>query len=92
MLVLAVEDAMCGMRRLCWISHTITHQPALVIFLLQQDDFLRVRYGVLRVVISHMIFMYNQYKGCSQGTNISVYNSLDGCYTRLWKPLNFCAV
>jgi hypothetical protein len=90
--VLAEEDAVWGMTRMCWISHTITDQPALITFLLQQDDFLRIQYGVLRVRISFIFFMYNQYKGCSQGTNISVYNSHDGCYTGLWTPLNFCAV
>jgi hypothetical protein len=83
MYVLAVEDAMCGSRRMCWISYTITHHPALVTFLLQQDDFLILRYGVLHVRISCIIFMYNQYKG----SNFSVYSSFE-----LWTSLSFSVV
>jgi hypothetical protein len=90
--VLAEEDAVCGMRRMCWISHMITHQPALVTFILQQDDFLKVQYGVLDVRISRILFMYNQYKGCSQRTIISVYGVLDVCYTRDCGHINFYAV
>jgi hypothetical protein len=36
--------------------------------------------------------MYNQYKSCRQGTNISVYSALNECYTRLRTHLNFCAM
>jgi hypothetical protein len=90
--VLAVEDTACGMRRMCWISYTITDQPALGTFLLQQGDFLRVQYGVLCVRISCIRFTHIQHKGWSQGTNISVYSSLDGCNTVLWTNLNLCAV
>jgi hypothetical protein len=79
MYVLAEEDAVCGMTRMCCISYTITHQPALITFLLQQDDFHRVQYGVLYVSVVSF-FTCNQYKGCSQGTNSSLY----GCYTGLW--------
>jgi hypothetical protein len=61
--MLAVEDAMCGMRRMCWILYTITYHPALITFLLQQEDFLREQYGVLYVRISCiLLLMYNQYK------------------------------
>jgi hypothetical protein len=55
MYVLALEFAMCNVRRMCWISYMITHQPADVTFLLQQDD-----HGVLCLGISCIIFMYNE--------------------------------
>jgi hypothetical protein len=56
--LLAVEDGMCVMGRLCWTLHTITHQPALVTFHLQQDDFLKERHGVLCMRMSRNSFLY----------------------------------
>lgn len=69
----------------------ITHQPALVRFLLQQN-FLRVQNGMICVRNSCDLSMYSQYNGCSQETNISVSSSPDGCYIRLWTPLNPCVL
>jgi hypothetical protein len=48
------------------VAHA-THQPALVIFLLQQDDFLREQHGVQCMRMSCIRFIYNQYKGCTSG-------------------------
>jgi hypothetical protein len=90
--LLAVEDAVCGMRTMCCISYIITHQPALGTFFLQQEDFLTVQYGALCVTISYILFLSNQHKGCSQGTNIFVYISLNECYTSLWTPWHFCTL
>jgi hypothetical protein len=56
------------------------------------NKILRVQYGVLCMRISCILSMHNQYKGCSQGKNISVSSSHDACYIRLWAPINFCAV
>jgi hypothetical protein len=36
-------------------------------------------------------FHIQSVQSCFQGTDISVYSSPNGCYTRLWTPLNFCA-
>jgi hypothetical protein len=58
--LLAVEDAVCGMKRMCSRPYTITHQRALSRFLLQQDDFLRVQYDVLCVRMSCILFMNKQ--------------------------------
>jgi hypothetical protein len=87
--MLAVEDKMCRMRGMCWISYTVTLQPALVRFFLQQD-LLRVQYGLLYGRISCVISLYNQCNGWIQETNISVLSSHDWCYTGLWMCLNFC--
>jgi hypothetical protein len=40
---------MCGFRRILWTPDTVTRQPTLFKFLLQQDDFLRDQHGVLCV-------------------------------------------
>jgi hypothetical protein len=60
--VMAMEDATCRLRRIRWISYMITHQPALVRFLLQQD-FLRVQYGILCTRISCILSKYTQWPG-----------------------------
>jgi hypothetical protein len=54
-----------------------TPQLAVISFLLQQDSF-RVQCDILCVRISCIFSMYSQYKGCSQGTNISNSSSSDG--------------
>jgi hypothetical protein len=59
--VLAVGDLMSEMEKMCCISYTITHQPAHIRFLLQQE-FLRVQYDILYVRISCILSIYNQYK------------------------------
>jgi hypothetical protein len=51
-----------------------------------------VQYTVFCMISFCIVFLYNQYNGCSQETNISVCRSLDGCYIRLWIPLNFCTM
>jgi hypothetical protein len=89
--LLAVEDAMCGMRNMCCISYTITHQPALIVtFLLQQDVFLREQHGLLCVRIL-LPFHVQPVQGLHQETN-SVYSFVDEWYARLYTPLSFCVV
>jgi hypothetical protein len=86
--LLAVEDVVCGIRRMCWISCTVTHQPALVTFLLQQDDFRRDQHGVLWVRIIYISLMHNRWQ---QGTNMSVYGLLDSA-AQDYIHLNVCTV
>jgi hypothetical protein len=64
--LLAVEDAVCGMRMMCWMPYAIIHLPALVTFLAQQDDFDRKQHAILCVGVSCIRLMYNQCKGCSR--------------------------
>jgi hypothetical protein len=59
--VLAVEAAICGPKRMWWITDTITHQQALVRFLLHQD-ILRERYVILWVRISSVSFPFTTSK------------------------------
>jgi hypothetical protein len=44
--LLVMEDTASRMLRLCWIMHVITHQPALVTFILQRTTFLAVWHTV----------------------------------------------
>jgi hypothetical protein len=74
------DGASCGMRRVYWVWCTLTLQPALIRFLLQQDS-LGVQYGILCLRIGYVHSMYNQHKGFSQGTSISVCSSPSGCCT-----------
>jgi hypothetical protein len=59
-----------------------THQAALIAFLLQEDNFIRDKHGVLCVRISCNRFMHNQGKGCGRGqilsTVISVLSAVRG--------------
>jgi hypothetical protein len=67
MRLLAVEDAVCGMRgNVLDIVHG-NHQPALVTFLLQQDDFFLEQHDILCVRMSCIRSMYSQCKFCSRG-------------------------
>lgn len=88
MLTFAMKDIMYRMRRMYWISY-ITHWPALIRFLLQQE-FPREKYGILCMTISCVLSIYKQCKGCSHRTNISTSSSCNKCYTRLWTPLSLC--
>jgi hypothetical protein len=89
--MLDMGDTISGMRTIYWMSYIITHQPALFRFILEQK-FVRVQYGRVCLRISCILSMYNQYKGCSQETNISVSSHHSGCYTRLWTFLSLCAM
>jgi hypothetical protein len=64
--VLAVEGAVCGVRRMCWIPYTTTHQPALVAFPSQKDDSQRAAW-LLCVRISLIRSIYKQCRGCGRG-------------------------
>jgi hypothetical protein len=76
--LLAAEDALCGMRRVCWIPRTITHQPALVTFLLQQDYFLTEQHVVR---ISCVRSNYDQCKGCCRGqTGVARHEGKSSCH------------
>jgi hypothetical protein len=89
--LLAVKDAVFGMRRMCWISYTVTHQPALIVtFLLQQDDFLRAAWHALRE--NTVIPFHVPVQGLQQETNMPVYIFLDWSYVTLITPLNICAL
>jgi hypothetical protein len=64
----------------------ITRQPALVTFLLQEDDFLTVRDN--RLCACHV----QPAQGTQQETNIPMCSFLEECYARLCTPLSLCSV
>jgi hypothetical protein len=87
--VLAVEGAMCAIRVMYWIAHTIPHQPAVVTLLIQQEDFL-----IEQHVCESKLYPFHvqPVKVLQHRTNITVHRFLDECYLRFCAPLNFCAV
>jgi hypothetical protein len=61
-----------------------THQSALVRLLLQQD-FLRIQYSAYPFYVEPVEELH-------LGEKYLISTSCDRCYTRLWTPLNFCAM
>jgi hypothetical protein len=85
-----VEGAICGMRGMCWISYTVTHQPELSTFLLQQDELLRVQYGSLR---TYVVVQYRTFSGLRSPhhTNRKVLKKVysEVAIEKLYKGQNF---
>jgi hypothetical protein len=89
--VVAMEDTMCGTENVLDITHdnpsTSTRHISFARGQLSQS-------AIWHTLCENQLHrLHNiQYKGYSHGTNTSIYSSLNGCYTRLCTPLNFCTM